>query len=199
MDEKPTKNPIRPRKLTLKQDKACLAYMETGNKTEAYRRAFCCEKMKEATVNNKAYQFFNRDDIRARCDELKAPVIQASQITAGKVLAEIAKLSFSDVRNIFDKKGQLLPVHLLPDDVAASIASIKVTTKRVPGGKPGDVEYITEVKCWDKRGSLELLGKHLKLFNELGSKENPFTTDKLSDEQLDQKLQRMIDAAVKGE
>ncbi len=40
--------------LTPKQEKFCLAYLETGNASEAYRRAYNAAKMKAATVNRNA-------------------------------------------------------------------------------------------------------------------------------------------------
>lgn len=179
-------------RLTLKQEAACLAYVETRNKSEAYRRGFDCSKMKPATVNSKAKEFFDREKIRARCDELWQPIVEKSRITSETVLAEIAKLSFSNVQSLFDDQGRLLPVHMLPADVAASVSSVKVTTKTAPGGEPTDVDFVTEVKFWDKRGSLELLGKHLKLFNDVGSKENPLHIDKLPDEMLDARLAALM-------
>ena len=40
--------------LTPKQHAFCFAYMETGNATLAYRRAYDAQYMKPATVNRKA-------------------------------------------------------------------------------------------------------------------------------------------------
>jgi phage terminase small subunit len=41
--------------LTVKQENFCLAYMETGNASEAYRRAYNAGKMKPAVINVKAH------------------------------------------------------------------------------------------------------------------------------------------------
>lgn len=88
------------------------------------------------------------------------------EVTADRVLQELAKISFSDIRKLFDSEGRLLPVHMLPDGIAESVASVEVVTSRIPGTDPVEVEYTSKIKFWDKKGSLELLGKHLVLFTE---------------------------------
>ncbi|MEM8160551.1 terminase small subunit, partial [Morganella morganii] len=49
--------------LTVKQEKFCQAYVETGNASEAYRSAYSADKMKAATVNSKAYELLNNGEI----------------------------------------------------------------------------------------------------------------------------------------
>ena len=88
------------------------------------------------------------------------------EVKADDVLKEIKKLAFSDVRHLFDERGRLLPVHMLPPEIAASVASVEVVSSRVPGADPVEVQHTAKIRFWDKRASLELLGKHLKLFTE---------------------------------
>jgi phage terminase small subunit len=78
--------------MTLKQENACLAYVETGNKSEAYRRAFNASNMKEATINKRANEFFDRGDIKGRVAELRKPVIEQVQITLKTHLEKLAEL-----------------------------------------------------------------------------------------------------------
>ncbi len=40
--------------MTIKQENFCNYYVETGNASEAYRRAYSCSKMKDGTVKVKA-------------------------------------------------------------------------------------------------------------------------------------------------
>ena len=57
--------------LTPKQEAFCLAYIETGNASEAYRRAYDAEKMKPPVINVKACQLLAEDKIAVRvrpCD-----------------------------------------------------------------------------------------------------------------------------------
>ena len=41
-------------KLSVKQENFCNFYLESGNASEAYRRAYNCLKMKPETINSKA-------------------------------------------------------------------------------------------------------------------------------------------------
>ena len=97
---------------------------------------------------------------------------EKAEITSEMVIAEIGKLAFADIRKVFNEHGQLLPIHELPDEIAASVSSIEVVTSRVPGGEPAEVEHTAKIKFWDKRGSLELLGKHMKLFTDKVESQN---------------------------
>lgn len=74
--------------LTLKQEQFVMAWHETGNKSEAYRRAYHCESMSEATINNKAYELSLNGDIRARLEVLQ----QASAERHNVTIAEITKM-----------------------------------------------------------------------------------------------------------
>lgn len=67
--------------LTAKQEKFAQEWYATGNKTEAYRRAYNSENMAEDTINNKAYQLSTRDDIRARYEELQKAGQKRSEVT----------------------------------------------------------------------------------------------------------------------
>lgn len=77
------------RKLTPKQEAFCLAYIETGNASEAYRQAYSASRMKSATVNSKAYELLRNGEITARIDELKANHAKRHEITVDDLIAEL--------------------------------------------------------------------------------------------------------------
>lgn len=79
--------------LTQKQETFCLAYMKTGNASEAYRRAYDAARMKPETVNRKAKELLDNGKIRARLDELRKPVVDAAQITYESHLTRLKELS----------------------------------------------------------------------------------------------------------
>lgn len=64
--------------LTPKQEAFCLAYIETGNASEAYRRAYNAANSKPNTINVKASQLLSDGKIAVRCDELKLQLAEKS-------------------------------------------------------------------------------------------------------------------------
>lgn len=75
--------------LTVKQEKFCQAYVETGDASEAYRSAYSADKMKPETVHNKAYQLRNQGEIRARIEALRGEAKIRHDITVSSLLEEL--------------------------------------------------------------------------------------------------------------
>ncbi|SMD02201.1 terminase small subunit [Novosphingobium sp. B1] len=73
--------------LTPKQEAFALAYIETGNASEAYRRAYDAARMKDATVNRKAKELLDNGKITARVDELKAEHAERHAVTVDAIAA----------------------------------------------------------------------------------------------------------------
>lgn len=61
--------------LTIKQEKFVLAYLETGNASEAYRRAYNCAKMSDKSVWENASKLLADAKVAPRVAELRATVI----------------------------------------------------------------------------------------------------------------------------
>lgn len=80
--------------LTPKQEAFCLAYIETGNATEAYRRSYDVSNMKDTTVNRCAKQCMDNSKIAARISELQAVITEEAiwrKVDSINTLASIAK------------------------------------------------------------------------------------------------------------
>jgi len=82
--------------------------------------------------------------------------------TADNTVREIARICFSDIGDLFDDFSNLKSVKDLPREVRACIASIKVVKKNLTVGDNA-VEYVHEIKFWNKPQALELLARHLGL------------------------------------
>lgn len=78
--------------LTPKQEAFCLAYMETGNASEAYRGAYSAGGMSPASVNREAKALTDNPKIAARLEELRAPVLEAAQMTLEGHLSDLLAL-----------------------------------------------------------------------------------------------------------
>jgi len=87
------------------------------------------------------------------------------EITADRVLQEIAKLAFFDPRKLFNADGRCKPITELDDDTATAIAGMK-TVHKVTGEDNDGMVVFTDFRLADKGQNLERLGKHLKLFTD---------------------------------
>ena len=76
-------------KLTIKQDAFARAYVETGNASEAYRRAYDSSKMKPASVNESASRLLADVKIAARLAELREPIMQRHNVTVDSLVFEL--------------------------------------------------------------------------------------------------------------
>lgn len=86
-------SPARKPGLTQKQEAFCIAYVETGNASEAYRRAYDAAGMQPATVNRKAKELLDNGKIAARLAEIRGPVVEAARVTLEAHLARLHGLS----------------------------------------------------------------------------------------------------------
>jgi phage terminase small subunit len=145
--------------LTPQQERFCQEYIIDLNATQAAIRAGYSEK----TANQQGPRLLVNVGIAARVAELPKTVADKAGITALGVLQEFKRVAMADFRELFDENGQLRPIKDLPDDLAASLASIEVE-RRVDGhGEEAEVYHVHKVKRWDKLRALESLAKHLGL------------------------------------
>jgi hypothetical protein len=82
-------------KLTIKQENFCQEYVNTGNATEAYRRAYNASKMKDEVISVKASELLKSGKVSVRVGELKAQVAEKFEVTReklGKMLLDRAEL-----------------------------------------------------------------------------------------------------------
>jgi len=78
--------------LTIKQESFCLAYIETGNGSEAYRLSYNAEKMKPASINRKATELLSNGTITARLEELREVIRKRHAVTVDSVTRQVEKI-----------------------------------------------------------------------------------------------------------
>lgn len=81
--------------ITPKQEAFCLAYIETGNASEAYRRSYSAENMKDATVQRKAFELLKDGKITAAIQGLRekatAKAVKRLEISKEWVLEQLVE------------------------------------------------------------------------------------------------------------
>jgi phage terminase small subunit len=98
-----------------------------------------------------------------------------TEIEADRVLQEIARLAFSDIRNVFQPDGRLRAITELDDATAAAVASVKVVS-RDAGIRPDGthaIEYVHEIKMTGKDSSLDKLMRHLGEYEQDNRQRSP--------------------------
>lgn len=144
--------------LTQKQETFCLAYIETGNASEAYRRAYNTAKMKPETINEAASRLIADYKVNARIAELRQAVAGQVVATEARVIEELARIGLFDPGQLFAEDGSLLPIRMMPAEVRAAIASIEVEEIDADGKVIGRVK---KIKLWDKNSAADKLLRHL--------------------------------------
>lgn len=147
------------KKLTPKQETFVREYLIDLNSTQAAIRAGYSKK----TAGQIGEENLRKPEIAAAIQQAMSERSKKTNITAEKVLNEIAKLAFFDPRKMFDDAGEPIHVSQLDDDTAAAIAGLEVVTK---GNDEIGYASVMKVKLADKSKNLELLGRHLKLFTD---------------------------------
>jgi phage terminase small subunit len=141
-----------------KEEMFAQSYARTGSSRQA---AIDCDLGIQT-----AYGWLKRPHIQKRIDEMITRRFARAEITAERVMTELARIAFADPRDLYDDKGDLLPVHLLSDDAAAVLAEIKVELKLTGRGDQASVVELKNIKIADKMAALSLLAKHFKLVGE---------------------------------
>lgn len=146
-------------KLSDKQERFCREYLRDLNATQAAIRAGYSKRSAEM----QASRLLRNDKVKKFLETNSKKIADKLEISAERVLNELAKLAFYDARKMFDDDGNPIHISRLDDNAAASIVGVEVVTR---GNDDHGYADIMKVKLADKKGALELLGKHLKLFTD---------------------------------
>lgn len=128
--------------LTIKQEAFALAYVETGNASEAYRRSYNAENMKPAVIAVKASELLANGNVSVRVAELQASHVARHEITVSDLIRELEE---ARVAASSSEKPQAAAM------VAATMGKAKllglVTDRQELSGKDGGpVETVTRIE-----------------------------------------------------
>lgn len=146
--------------LTQKQKRFVDEYLKDLNATQAAIRTGYSPKV--AHVNGP--RLLTNAEIQSHLSSRMKARESRTEITQDRVLKELAKIGFQDVRALYNPDGSLKPIHSLDDQTAASIAGLEFSGVK---GEDGQIIGQTaKVRLSDKRAALVDIGKHLGMFTD---------------------------------
>ena len=140
-------------KLTAKQQRFCDEYLIDLNATQAAIRAGYSAK----TADQQGSRMLTNVKVQQEIAEKMAERSKRTGINQDRVLQEIAKLALVNIDDVVDLDTGRVKETATKEDLAC-IQSIKI--------KPTEFGTEREIKFYDKKGSLELVGKHLGMFKD---------------------------------
>lgn len=166
--------------LTIKQENFCNYYVESGNASDAYRRAYSCDKMKDEAVVVEASKLKDSPNVSLRIDELKAKLQSKSDITKERILNELSSIVFADIRDyvVFENEElKFKPFSELTDSQAKAIESIKQTRD--------GFELKLHGKNWSMEKVCKMLGFDMPTVSEVKYTEYPSLDKNQIDKAID--------------
>lgn len=157
--------PMGMNKLTIKQENFCNYYLESGNASEAYRRAYNCERMKEKQIWEESSKLLSCPKVSQRVKELKEESKSISDITKGRIIRELANMAFSSISDMHNTWIERKEFEKLTSAQKSAIKSIstKVMKKNIgtqDNPELVDVEFV-KIELYDKLKAIECLNKML--------------------------------------
>lgn len=92
-------------------------------------------------------------------------VAKLAEMNTASWAVELRAVAFSNVGDLFDAEGKLIPLTRLPRHVQAALSSVKVTNDG----------SVLEYKFWDKAAALNIMARHLGLFERDNAQQSDIT------------------------
>lgn len=145
------------------QERFCREFIKDLHGTEAAIRA----GYSEHSAAQQASRLLRNEKIWKRVEQLRGEQFKRMEVSQDRVLKELQRLGFSDIRQILKEDGTVKDPKDWPQNMARAVRSIEVEEIFEGHGEERTwTGYTKKITFWDKPKSLELLGKHLKLFTE---------------------------------
>lgn len=150
---KPIK-PVKEEGLPANQEAFCHEYVVDRNGTRAYKKIYKCS-VKVAAAG--ASRLLRNAKVKERIKDLEEKVFKTADITAERVIQEIAKIAFSNIGEFIDivNEGGSVSMKLLKSLTAEQLACVSEITELETASGLRRFKF----KLHDKLKALELLGK----------------------------------------
>lgn len=153
--------------MTKRQQRFCEEYLLDLNATQAAIRA----GYSPDTANEQGARLLANVSISRAIAQRMADRSSRTGVNADRVVLELARIAFANAGDLIDAGDATLKDDASRDDLAA-IQSIKVKDM-------GDMGIEREIRMADKLKALELLGRHLGIFNDRLRLDGKLDTGKL--------------------
>ena len=140
--------------MTKKQKRFCEEYLIDLNATQAAIRAGYSPE----TANEQGARLLVNVSISKAIKHAMAERSKRTGVNAERVVQELAKIAFVNAADVIDAGDATLKENAAPEDLAA-VQSVKVKTF-------GEDGVEREIRMADKLKALELLGRHLGMFED---------------------------------
>ena len=88
--------------LTAKQELFCLAYIETGNASEAYRRSYSCKNSQANSIHVSACQLLANPNVKIRVNELKERMQTDAIMTRREALERLTRIGRTSLSDLIE-------------------------------------------------------------------------------------------------
>ena len=160
-------------KLTIKQEKFCQGLFAGLSQREAYKQAYNAGNMTDTTIDVRACELAKKSKIVVRLAFLVNELKGRNMVTVERVVAEYAKIAFADIkdflsygtvktRETMDKDGEPVFEYIQMVEARPSNEIDGTMVNEVSIGKDGTFKF----KLHDKKGALDMIGKHLGMFTD---------------------------------
>jgi phage terminase small subunit len=150
--------------MTPKRERFIFEYLIDLNATQAAIRAGYSKK----TAYSSGQRLLKNVEVAEAIHKANETILYELEITAERVLSEIARLAYFDPRKLFHADGSLKNIHELDEDTARAIVAFDFEKlyRHFAKGQSKPIGTVAKIKFADKGANLERLGKHLKLFTD---------------------------------
>lgn len=151
------------KKLTRKEQKFCNQYSIHFNGTRAAIEAGYSPK----SAANIAWENVRKPHIKNYIALLTEQALADAGVNQRRVLEEYARIAYFNPKQLFDEKGNPIPIHLLDDSTASILSSLEYNETEVKTNKRTKTTvFVKKVKWASKEAALFNLMKHLGLAKE---------------------------------
>jgi phage terminase small subunit len=138
-------------------DRFISEYMTDLNARQAAFRCGFSDNLN--TCGTAGWSMLQRIEVKEEINRRIAEKRSKNVLTVDRIEGLLRDIAETELTDIFDDQGRMRPLSEMPDHARKAIKSIETKEDFF-----GNVSV--EIKLWDKKGAIELLGKYRKMFTD---------------------------------